>query len=269
MRLGCCGTIEQAGVMRDAGFDFLEVNIQGVLKGHEPSDVWDAQAPDVSKLPLPIEAANSLIPGSMPLIGPARDMKALQDYMQRIAKRAQRLGIQRLVFGSGKARMRPENVSHEQAMKDIIEFTTMAGQICGHHDVMLVVEHLNFPECNMINKLDETRAICDAINSPHVQGLVDSFHWGLEKDTDQAILDLGQLIRHVHIAEPDGRGEPGKPAHPENAFDYESFFCVLRKAGYSERVSIEAKWTGPLEEKAAAAVELVRKAWDAAGKCEA
>jgi len=268
MRLGCCGSIEQAQIIHDAGFDFLEVNVQQVLKGKEPSDVWDKQAPDVDRLPLRIEAANSLIPGDMPIIGPNRDMGALQDYMQRVAKRAQRLGIERMVFGSGKARMRPEGVSQEQAMNELIEFTDMAGQICGHHDVLLVIEHLNFPECNTINMLDDTRRLCDAVNSPHVQGLVDSYHWGLMKDTDQAILDLGQLIRHVHIAEPDGRGEPGKPAHTENAFDFESFFCVLRKAGYSERVSIEAKWTGPLQEKAPAAVELIRKAWDAAGKCE-
>jgi sugar phosphate isomerase/epimerase len=268
MRLGCCGSLENAEAIKSAGFDFLEILVQPVLKGHESSDVWDASAPDVSKLPLPIEAANSLLPATLPIIGPNRDMGKLQDYMQRVAKRAQKLGIRRLVLGSGKARMRPEEMSPQQAMDEIIEFATMAGQICGHHEVMLVVEHLNYPECNTVNKLSETLAICEAINSPHVQGLVDSYHWGLEKDSDQAILDLGPLIRHVHIAEVDGRHEPGHPATPGNAFDFEAFFCLLRKAGYNERISIEARWTGPIAEKGPEVVKRLREAWDAAGKCE-
>jgi sugar phosphate isomerase/epimerase len=268
MRLGCCGTLEDAGVMRDAGFDFLEVNIQGVLKGDEPSSTWDAQAPDISKLALPIEAANSMLPAAHAVIGPKRDMAGLQAYMERIAPRAKRLGIQRLVFGSGGARRRPEDVSPDDAMKQIIEFCAMAADVCARHDVMVVVEHLHSGECNTINRLDETRAICEAVGNPNLMGLVDSFHYGMEKDTEQAVLDLGPMIRHVHIAEPDGRAEPGRPASAENAFDFEDFFCLLRKTGYNERISIEARWSGPLKEKAPAVVKMLREAWSAAGKCE-
>lgn len=269
MKLGCCGGLESAQQMRDAGFDFIEVGVQAVLKGQTPSSEWDATAPDPAKLPLPIEAANGLLPGTLPVVGPARDLVALQDYMQRVAKRAQRLGIRRLVFGSGKARQRPAEVSPEEAMQHIIEFSAMAAQVCAHHDVILVVEHLNSGECNTVNRLDETRAICEAVNHPALQGLVDSYHYGLEKDTEQAVLDLGPMIRHVHVAEVDGRGQPGHPAHADQAFDFAEFFCLLRKTGYNERISIEARWSGPIAEKGPAVVELLRKAWDTAGKCEA
>lgn len=132
----------------------------------------------------------------------------------------------------------------------------------------MVVEHLHAGECNTINKLDETRDICEAVSHPWLTALVDSFHYGMEKDSEQAIIDLGSLIRHVHVAEPDGRAEPGLPASPDNAFDFEHFFCLLRKIGYDERISIEAKWSGPIAQKGPAVVEFLRETWNDAGQCE-
>ena len=267
MRLGCCGTIDDAAKIHQAGFDFLEVNIQAVLQGDISCKVW--QAPETDKLPLPIEAANSMVPGSLPIIGPQRDVARLAKYMERTAKRAGRLGIERLVFGSGKARQRPEDISPEQAWEELVEFTAVAAKACGEHGVTLVIEHLNAGECNMINKLDEARALCEAVGHPNCMGLVDSYHFGLENDTEQAVLDMGPILRHVHLAEPDaGRGEPGHPAAAGQGFDFEDFFCLLRKAGYQDRISIEARWSGPVEEKGPGVVQFLREAWTAAGRCE-
>lgn len=268
MRLGCCGTMDDATVMKAVGFDFLEVNIQAVLQGGISCKEW--REPDMASLPLPIEAANSLLPASMPVIGPDRDLAKLTKYMERTAKRARKLGIERLVFGSGGARKRPEDVSLELANEQLAEFTTIAADACGEHGVILVIEHLNSKECNMINKLDEARALCEAVNHPNCMGLVDSYHYGLENDTEQAVLDMGPILRHVHLAEPDsGRGEPWHPAADGGSgFDFDDFFCLLRKIGYNERISIEARWSGPIAEKGEQVVKRLREAWTCAGKCE-
>lgn len=269
MRLGCCGTLEQAAEIYAAGFEFLEVNVQAVLNGDMSSKDWEAQAPDFAKFPLPIEAANCLVPVARPLIGPKRDMRGLQDYMQRIAKRAQIVGIKRLVFGSGGARRRPEGVTPEQATEQLIEFSAMCAEVCAHHEVMVVVEHLNRGECNTINTLEETRAICEAVGHHNLMSLVDSYHYGLEKENEQAVLDLGTTLHHVHVAEPDGRAEPGVPGSPATAFDFDDFFCLLRKAGYDERVSVEATaWSGSIAEKGPGVVRMLRDAWTKAGRCE-
>src|SRR5690625_2069721 len=100
MRLGCCGSIEQAGMLKDAGFDFLEVAVGPVLMGQAEDAAWADAAKAAAGSALPIEAANCLVPGSLPVVGPQRDVAALTQYMQRVAKRAGQVGIQRLVFGS-------------------------------------------------------------------------------------------------------------------------------------------------------------------------
>src|SRR5688500_15748700 len=129
--------------------------------------------------------------------------------MQRVAKRAKRLGIERLVFGSGGARKRPAGVDEETARVHLAEFTRMAGEVCAHHGVTLVIEHLNRGETNTLNTLAEARDLCEGVDHPGVQMLVDSYHYGLEKENDQAVLDLDGTLRHVHVAEVVGRVQPG------------------------------------------------------------
>lgn len=271
MRLGCVAGIEDAAAVKEAGFDFLEVTVGSTLRGLEPSSTWDATAPDPAKLPLPIEAANALVPPSLPIVGPARDTVALQDYIQRVAKRAERLGISRMVFGSGGARKRPEGTHPDTAIQHIIEFVKMCGDVFAHHGILLVIEHLNKGETNTLNSLAECRYVHDQVAHPNVAMLVDSYHFGLEKEESQAIVDLDGTLRHVHVAEVVNRWPPG--AHGaagagSPAFDFEDFFCHLRKIGYDERIAVECKWRSSLREEAAASAAYLRKAWAAAGACE-
>lgn len=268
MRLGCCGELEQAGEIRDAGFDFLEVNVQKVLRGDEPSATWDATAPDPAKLPLPIEAANCLVPASKPIIGPARDFTSLQDYMQRVAKRAQQLGLRTLVFGSGAARTRPDGVDEHTADVHLREFTRMAGEVCAHHRINLAIEHLHAPECNTLNRLSQARELCEAINHPNVTTLVDCYHFAIEREPDQALLNLGDSLTHVHISEPVKRAQPFAHGSGKDAYDLHHFFCLLRKIGYDGPISIEAKWTQPIAQIGSQVAAQVRETWEQAGRSE-
>jgi sugar phosphate isomerase/epimerase len=279
MRIGCCGGIEQAAEVHAAGFDFLEVNVQTVLQGDLPDDQWRRTAPDPAKLPLPIEAANCLVPGNHPLLGPKRDLEALKIYLRRVAERAQRLGISRLVFGSGGARRRPDDLAPDAVTPQLAEFVRLAGDACGRHGIVLTIEHLNAGETNTVNKLAQALTLCDLVASRDVGVLVDSYHYALENESDQAILRLGDRVRHVHVAEPVGRVQPGAynpPAAapvpgssaPGKPYDFELFFSLLQKIGYSERVSIESSWTAPIAVAGPASAAYLRRCWEAAAQCE-
>ncbi len=269
MRFGCCGNPLEAQAIKQAGFDFVEANIQSLLQGNVDDAAWDAQAPDPDALPLPIEAANCLVPGNMPIIGAQRDFAALTTYMQRVAKRAKRMGMRRLVFGSGGARKRPDGVDDLTARQHIEEFARMAGDACAEHDVMIVIEHLNKGETNTLNSLVDALDLCDRLNHPAVQMLVDSYHYGLEEETDNDLLALDSSLMHVHVAEPADRLQPGGHGDDANkAFDFVHFFHLLRKLGYDDRISIEAKWTRPVSEIGAETLGFLREAWAASGRSE-
>ena len=220
MRIGCCGGIEQAAEVRAAGFDFLEVNVQTVLQGDLPDDQWRRTAPDPAKLPLPIEAANCLVPGNHPLLGPKRDLKALKIYLQRVAERAQRLGISRLVFGSGGARRRPDDLAPDAVAPQLAEFVRLAGDVCGRHGIVLTIEHLNAGETNTVNKLAQALSLCDLVasrdehsntvqvvlgNKGGLQGDVTVRFHGLDKT---AYLREGDRIHVVVERIPEDKGGP-------------------------------------------------------------
>ncbi len=271
MRLGCCGGIEQAEAMKAAGFDYVEVNVQSVLKGEQPDGEWTASAPAPVAVALPIAAANCLVPGHLPIVGPQRDPGKLRVYMQRVTERAKRLGIEHLVFGSGGARQRPDGVGEATAMEHLVEFGKIAGEAAEPHGVTIVVEHLNRGETNTINTLEQMAELIERVNHPRVRALVDSYHFGLEREALESVTSLGESLRHVHVAEPIDRLQPGGhgPNAGDKAFDFVSFFATLRAMGYDGGVSIEAKWTAPIDQAGAACVELLRHAWSRAGQAAA
>lgn len=265
MQFGCCGSPDQAQVMARAGFDFIEGNVQGLLKGDEDDAAYTPPTLDA----LPLEACNCLLPAHHPVVGPGRDDAALTTYMQRVARRAAGLGVARLVFGSGKARVRPEDVSESQARKQLVSFCKIAGDACGEHGVMLVIEHLNKGETNTITSAREERELIEAVDHPAVAALLDSYHLALEGEGDEAVLELTPHLHHVHVAEPEGRVEPGGVeggVEGGKAYDYEHLFALLRKGGYDERVSVEAKWQRPVETAGAEVVTLLREAWERSGE---
>lgn len=269
MRWGCCGSIDQAEAIQQAGFDFLEVNVQAVLQGEVEDAPWEQTLSSYEASPLPIEAANCLVPGSLPVLGPTCDLPALQQYMERVSRRAKRLGMTRLVFGSGGARRRPTDLSTSEAYRQLEAFTRLAGEVCGEQGILLVIEHLNQSETNTINSLEQAMRLCDRVSLPSVQVLVDSYHYGLENETDDALIALGSRIRHVHVAEPVDRLQPGGHGDlSDKAFDFVHFFALLRKVGYGERISIEAKWSKPIEENGASTLALLKESWEAAERAE-
>ncbi len=264
MRWGCCAGVEQAQACKDAGFEYLEVNVQGVLRGQDDDATWAAGAPDVDALPLPLEAANCLLPAALPVAGSSIDEAALRQYMQRVARRAKQVGIQRLVFGSGGARKRPQDVTPADAARSIQRFATLAAELCHAQGVTVVIEHLNQKETNTLNALSDCLALQQAVNHPGLAMLVDSYHYGLEHEQTPALLALGKTLHHVHVAEVQDRIEPGGHAAagmPEKSFDFVSFFRALKQIGYDERISFEGKWSRPFEQAAPATLAYLRSAW--------
>ena len=262
MRIGCCASINEATSLKDAGFDYIEINAKQVLRAEEPDHIWNLDAPDVDKMPLPIEAANSLLPTNLAVVGQYRDMQLLEQYMQRAVRRAAQLGVKRLVFGSGVSRRRPEDVNTQTSEQQLIEFCRLAGDICAEHDIIFAIEHLNHRETNMLNRLQSVDALINHLAHPRVAAAVDSYHFGIENESDNALLKLGSRIQHVHLAEPVERREPGAHGqHARHAFDFQHFFALLHQVGYTGRFSVEARFSGPLAQVGPCTIELLKNAW--------
>jgi sugar phosphate isomerase/epimerase len=259
MRFGICGSIDMAGDLKAGGADFLEENVQNFLQGTKDDAEWDgAQRGENS--PLLVEAANVLLPGSLKITGPTVDFEAVRRYMANIMHRAHQTGIKILVFGSAGARNVPDGFDRATAREQITQFLTLSARLAGMHGVTLVVEPLNRGESNIINSVADAMSYVRVVNHPHVQCLVDSYHFWLEGDSLDDLKAAMPWIHHVHVADKAGRVPPGESGQS----DYGPFFRVIKQSGYNGRVSVETPGYADYKSTVHRVLSFLRKQWQEA-----
>ncbi len=237
MKFGVCTDWTVAEALARAGFDYIEINATGHLKGLEPESAFAAVLAQIRLCPLPCEAANCFLPATLKITGPDADMNRLRDYVANVMERAQRAGLSTIVFGSGSARRVPDGFDRNRAYAQLVEFGRMAGPIAQRHGITIAVEPLNRKECNILNSLAESAAYVQDVGHENVRLLIDSYHWAVEKEPLENIVANGRLLRHVHISTFASRKAPGlEPC------DLSAFFAALKRGGYDGRVSVEAAW---------------------------
>lgn len=254
MRIGVCGPVTLADDVFAAGFDFLEVNVQGDLRAKEEhADVaFGATA-------VPVEAANAFVPADHKVVGPAANVIKLERYVERALARAEAAGISVVVFGSGDARNVPEGFDREKAVEQIVAFLKMAGPVAERHKVTLAVEPLSRGECNVIHTLRDAVEVARAVGHPRVRVLHDAFHAWSNDDAVEDVAEFAPEIAHVHVADKAGRTPPGR----SGSSDYGPTFAALKSGGYDGRVSVEARAFDVAQDGAWVAAFL-RDAWERA-----
>jgi sugar phosphate isomerase/epimerase len=243
MVFGVCSGPEDAGVLAEAGFDYIELHVQLHLRPEEPEKVFKEYLDQIQSSPLPCSAANCFIPGHLKITGPAVDSSLLEQYVSTACKRAERAGINTIAFGSGGARQVPDGFNHEDAVEQLVSFARMAGDIAWHHSITICVEPLNRSECNILNTVSEAADFVRTVGHDHVKLLVDAYHWARNGEPAESIPAAAQLIHHVHVATYGNRMAPGL-----EYCDFSDFFSALARAGYDGRVSIEGAWTSMAED---------------------
>jgi len=242
MRFGCCGSMIApesdplgASIVEEAaglGFDYVELSLRDVMSLPE-AGVRDLQA-RLDRAGLACEACNNFFPPHIRLTGPQADLLAALEYGRRALDRAARLGSRAVVFGSAGARNVPEGYDMDSALAQLTGLLAGLGPRAAELGIVVAVEPLRRQESNIINRLEEALRLVDGIGHPSIRVLVDFYHLEAEAEDLSIIARAGAAIRHVHVAEGEGRRFPSGPGA------LGPLFAELRRIGYGGRCSIEA-----------------------------
>jgi sugar phosphate isomerase/epimerase len=259
MQFGICAQLDKAADIKAGGADFIEENVQGLLQGRNKESDWDGYG-KATIAPLPILAANCLVPAEMKIVGAEIDTGQLLDYITNVMERAGRLKIKTLVFGSGGARNVPDGFSRDDARRQIMDFLQMIAPLAAENDVTLVVEPLNKKECNIINTVGEAMSYVREIDHPNIRCLVDSYHYWIDNDSPQELTKAMPWIAHVHVADVDGRLAPGE----SGTADYRPFFKIIKNGGYDGPVCVEALGIKDYQSTTARVLAFLKRQWNEA-----
>lgn len=256
IKLGVCTGLENAQIVAEAGFDYIETALNAVAAMSQ--DKFDMAQKALARTGLPCEAVNCMLPGTLHVTGPNVDMEQVRSYLLTAFDRARALGASMVVFGSGASRGVPEGASHWLAWQQLREFLILAGPLAGEYGLKIAIEPLCREECNILNFVSEALALAALLDLPQVGVLGDTYHMSLNGEPLEVLARAGDRLWHLHIACPQGRAFPrdGDPACQRG--EYQRLFDILRESGYNGRVSVEGT-ARDFRENAFASFELLDK----------
>jgi sugar phosphate isomerase/epimerase len=271
MRFGCCGGIADAPLIRDAGYDYIELPV-GALMSATDDAAFRRIMENVGAFGIPVEACNVFIPAALKITGPQVEREPLWQYAALALRRMGEIGVRVCVFGSGGARSIPEGFDRTQALDQLAAFLDHVQETSARHGVHVVIEPLNRTESNVFNSVGESDAFTVARGLTGIGVLADLYHISVEGESYDGIVTAGDRLDHVHVADAD-RSAPGEGA----ATDYAGFFQALRAIGYAGAISIEARWKTTIGDELTGAetinretehhraLAFVRRQWQASG----
>ena len=254
VQVGYCTPLRNLEAAKAAGFDYVELSTTEIA-GLSEADFEQAAA-RVQQAGLPVPATNLFLPAALKVTGPNVDREQQMAYVKRAFARLARLGTQIVVFGSGGARQVPDGFAKDQAFQQLVEFGKRIAPEARARGITVAIEPLRRQETNIVNSAAEGLTLVNAIDDAGFQLMVDFYHLASEKEDPAVILRAGAHIRHLHVANPEGRVFPRK----WDEYDYAPFFAALRQIGYDKRISVEAS-TQDLSTDAPQAIALLRRAF--------
>jgi sugar phosphate isomerase/epimerase len=235
MRFGICTGKDNAALVKEAGYDYIELGAASEFAPEEDETAWAERRKVLLALPLPAETFNVFLRG-FSLTGPESDMAYATQFISTLLRRMAEVNGKVVVFGSSGVRNVPEGFPIEKANEQIGRFLEICAVEAEKNKVIVAIEPLNKAESNIINLVSEGAAWARKINHPHLRNLADSYHMERENEPVSAIVDSADVLAHVHTADTE-RVSPGT-----NGYDHVALFRAMRDANYDERISIECGW---------------------------
>ncbi|HEX6349635.1 MAG TPA: TIM barrel protein [Candidatus Dormibacteraeota bacterium] len=257
LEIGCCAGAGDLAVLRETpGVDFVELPVARALMG-EPAD-YGRLVERIGSLGLAVRAANILLPPELKVVGPEADHEQLAAYSATAFDRAARLGIQVIVFGSGRSRSVPPGFELDRALDQFEAAVRLVLGQAVRQGMTLAVEPLHSSETNLLTSLAQSASFLRERDLAGARLTADIWHMLCEGEDLSALAAAADLVAHAHVAAAE-RWAPGRA--PD---EIEAFLRCLHDAGYTGACSIECRWSDfPAE--VGGAVARVREASVAAG----
>ena len=120
-QIGICTGYFNAEKMQHYGYSYVEEGVSKFLMPTKTEEEFDVMLKEVAPSPLPIKACNGFIPGHLKSVGPDAVPSEILEFVEVALRRAQKAGVEIIVFGSGGSRSIPDGFPREKARRQFVD----------------------------------------------------------------------------------------------------------------------------------------------------
>ena len=252
MKIGVCCNIDRARIAATVGYDYNEFNLSKVAKMTD--DEFGAFVTEKNALGLPISTFNGAFPSDIKLTVDV-DTHTLSAYAEIAFSRAQRIGGEIVVVGSGKSRDIPEDYDISTAKDNFVRTLALLDKYARAYGIKLAIEPLRVGETTFIHTLADGAEICSMLGSANVGCTLDLFHFDQNGEPMSDIKKYSEFIMHTHLAR---RNVDRRIPTLDDRADVEDFVGALNAIGYTGKMSLEGIYYPDFEPSIVTAMQLFR-----------
>ena len=221
-------------MIENQGFDYVEcplMNFSDMLE-----DEFSAGLRKVKEHGLESPVACNFFPGSVRLVGKDLDKDHIASYLDEILPKLDRLGIKKIILGSGPARAFGPDQTRDEAFEqfaDVLKSVILPRT--KKYGMVVCIEPFEKTYCNLIISALEGLELVKAINDEGLELMVDLYHMLSNGEPLESLDQCFDHIRHVHIAGPDRRVPEDSDTYIFKALE------ILKAHGYDGTVSFETE----------------------------
>ena len=258
MRYGICAEMSDYGLLKELGYDYIE------LRGAYVAGLSDGETEELAQTirqgGLPCIGFNALVPGDVTFCGDKFDEKIAGEYAEMIAKRLSMLGGRALGLGSPGSRKLPEGYDRTLALEQGKKFVRIFCAAAKKYGLVANWETLNHVDCQFGTVLSDDIRMVRELRAEGIDnlGMVCDLYQLMVNDTPaEAYAEGADLFTHLHIAQPpyEFRGYPTKDMIPT----YRELLAPVLKAGNASSISIETSGAHTVAKNGAEGLKVLRE----------
>jgi sugar phosphate isomerase/epimerase len=236
LQLGMAASMDNDSLLYASGFRLTGTTVESLISPTLPDSMFLKKIVQAKKMKCTIYMCNVLFPGAIKIAGPAVEEPVVLDYLESVLQRAKEAGIKNLILGSGGARRIPEGYDMVKAKTDFVALARKMATLAEQYQVRIILENLNSSETNFLTRLHDAADIVRQVDHPNFRLNADIYHMMRENESAEEIVNAGNLLVYVELAELNGRTLPGV-----NKQDFTPYFLALKKIKYSGPIMIEGR----------------------------
>lgn len=240
VKLGCFGNLDDLPAIADAGFRHAELDVQDVMA--LDSGDFRRFAERLKGTSLICDVFNTMIPVAVrhPVYSGSFDFERWCRFQWTAAEKTSQLGARFWIFANGENRALPVEGDTTWARNRVHYFIRETCSAAAAYGISVLIEPLSSVYTNYLRSLRETAGLIDSLGIPNLAAMADMRHMISEGEDFSEIVRCRQYVKHIHIDNPLSR-ERRFPTL-DDGFPYESFFRILKDAGYCGIVSAEGRY---------------------------